>query len=650
MKTDMDFAIPLPDGTRLSARVWIPDYAETEPVPAILEYLPYRKSDGTIDRDETMHPWFADHGYACLRVDRRGCGDSEGLYDDEYSEQELTDGENIIAWIAAQSWCNGRVGMQGISWGGFNGLQLAARAPEALKAVISIGTTVDRFTDDIHYKGGIQLGENIGWAATAGSWFSMPPDPKLRPDWRKAWLERLENAEFLAERWTEQADRGAYWKHGSVCESYDNFNAAILVIGGQHDGYRNAMAAMLEHASGTVQGIMGPWSHKYPHISTIGPSIDYLTLALRWWDRWLKDVDNGADEDGAYRVYVMDSAKPDPSLNYRPGHWLMFDKWPSPEIERQQLPLGEGVMGQDGVFSGVIEPNLDVGRACGEFFPFGFGPGELPDDQSVDDAKSLCFDSEPLTDDTTLIGGPVVRLKLSCDRPRGQVIARLNDIRPDGTVALISLGMLNLRHRDGFDTRHDLIPGEEVEIELRLDQCAYRLPKGHRLRLAISGSYWPYAWPESEGFSLIASGGNVTLPVLNGSAQVVAFDPPQQLTRRACEILAEGHEDKSWTTLEDGTRVLEITGDHGRKEDKDTGLITESKVTERWQINPDDPASAGVEMVWTRGLGRGNWGVRSEVILRMRGLQDVFAIEQEVRAWDGDTLVFEKVQNAKVPR
>ncbi|TJV20271.1 MAG: CocE/NonD family hydrolase, partial [Mesorhizobium sp.] len=144
--------------------VWMPADAADDPVPAILEHLPYRKRDGTIFRDQLTHPYFAGYGYASIRVDMRGNGDSEGLMDDEYSEQELQDACDVIAWAAAQPWCNGNVGMMGISWGGFNCLQVAAKQPPALKAVISLCSTVDRYADDIHYKGGCLLIENFGWA------------------------------------------------------------------------------------------------------------------------------------------------------------------------------------------------------------------------------------------------------------------------------------------------------------------------------------------------------------------------------------------------------------------------------------------------------------------------------------------------------
>ena len=307
-----DMGIPLPDGVRLSARIWMPTDMP-RPLPAILEYLPYRKTDGTAARDHGMHSHFARHDYVCLRVDRRGCGDSEGLFDDEYSEQELQDGVDVVNWIAAQEWCDGNVGMQGISWGGFNSLQIAARAPDPLKAVITIGSSVDRYCDDIHYKGGIQLSENIGWAAVVMSWFSMPPDPQVVGErWRDMWMTRLENTPFLAREWMRHPDRDAYWEHGSVCEDYSAIKAPVLAMGGMHDGYRNTVPLLAANLTAPIKGVAGPWSHKYPHISTIEPSIDYLGEALRWWDHWLKGVDTGVDRDPGYRVYVMDSVRPRP--------------------------------------------------------------------------------------------------------------------------------------------------------------------------------------------------------------------------------------------------------------------------------------------------------------------------------------------------
>lgn len=652
MKILPDMGIPLPDGTRLSARVWMPDSAKSEPVPAILEYLPYRKSDGTAARDHGMHLHFAKAGYVCLRVDRRGCGDSEGLFDDEYSKQELQDGVDIINWIAAQPWCNGRVGMQGISWGGFNGLQIAALAPKPLKAVISIGTTVDRYHDDIHYKGGVQLCENIGWAATVSSWFSMPPDPELRSDWREMWIERLENAPFLASRWMRHADRDAYWRHGSACENYGAIKAPVMVMGGLHDGYRNAMAALVDTLEVPVKGIAGPWSHKYPNISTIGPSIDYLGEALRWWDHWLKGKDTGVADDPAYRIYVMDSIRPDPALDHRPGKWVALDGHPASATQREVFGFGNGRLGEGEVLSAKLETDLACGRASGEFFPFGFGPGELPDDQTVDDARSLCFDSAPLDEARILVGAPRVALSMVAQSRRGQIVARLCDVRPDGASVLITMGIMNLRHRFGFEEKHDMKRGEVCEFPLDLDQAAYRLPKGHRLRVALSTSYWPYCWPEGEDVSLTVRVGTLSVGWIDpATARECQFEDPQPMEQRKYRKLSPPVERKEWHEYpETGQIKLEIHGDHGRREDLENGLVTESAVTETWEILKDDPASAKVEIIWTRSLGRGDWEVSSKVVTRMRGEADQFVVEQQIQAFEGNQLILDRQMSDTIPR
>ncbi|MDP4623047.1 MAG: CocE/NonD family hydrolase, partial [Hydrogenophaga sp.] len=190
--------LTLSDGTRLAMRLWLPTDATDHPVPALLEYLPYRKRDGTVVRDALTHPYLAGHGYACVRVDIRGNGDSDGLMDDEYTPQELSDALEVIAWLSAQPWCSGKVGMFGISWGGFNALQVAALRPPALAAIVTLCSTDDRYEDDIHYTGGTLLNENMGWAATMLAYSSRPPDPLIVGDrWREMWLARLEHEPFL---------------------------------------------------------------------------------------------------------------------------------------------------------------------------------------------------------------------------------------------------------------------------------------------------------------------------------------------------------------------------------------------------------------------------------------------------------------------
>ena len=234
--------IAMGDGCRLAARIWLPDGALDTPAPAILEYLPYRKRDATSLRDEIVHGAFASAGYACVRVDIRGNGDSDGLMEDEYTPAELNDGVAVIRWIAEQPWCSGKVGVIGISWGGFNALQLAALAPEPLAAVVTVCSTDDRYADDIHFKGGCLLNDNLTWSQQMLSYSSRPPDPEIVGErWRELWLHRLENLPLLAANWLRHQRRDAFWKHGSICEDFSAVRAPVLAVGGWADAYSNAV-------------------------------------------------------------------------------------------------------------------------------------------------------------------------------------------------------------------------------------------------------------------------------------------------------------------------------------------------------------------------------------------------------------------------
>ena len=332
--------IPMSDGRRLAARLWLPVDAEQDPVPAILEYIPYRRRDGTRPRDEETHAWVAAQGYACARVDIAGSGDSDGLLLDEYLQQEQDDAVEIIAWLAGQPWCSGKVGMIGISWGGFNGLQVAARQPPALKAVISIASTVDRYADDVHFMGGALLADNMDWGAAFFTYAALPPDPEMvGGGWRKQWLERLEVLRPFPPLWLAHQRRDDFWKHGSVCENYAAIKCPVLGVSGWADGYTAAVFRLAENLSGPCKGLVGPWGHLYPHRGVPGPAIGFLQECVRWWDRWLKGKPTGVEQDPTLRLWLQDSVPPQSHYDHRPGRWIGLESWPAPEIEEARLAL-----------------------------------------------------------------------------------------------------------------------------------------------------------------------------------------------------------------------------------------------------------------------------------------------------------------------
>ncbi len=647
---DADMGITLSDGTRLSARVWRPDDVAGAAVPAILEFLPYRKRDGTCGRDALTHPYFASHGYACLRVDMRGNGDSDGFMTDEYTPQELADAVEVINWIAAQDWCTGTVGMMGISWGGFNALQVAALAPKPLKAIITLCSTVDRFADDIHYKGGCLLNENLGWGATMLSYSSRAPDPALVGErWREMWLERLQAEPHLPELWASHQHRDAYWQHGSVCQDYAAIKAATLAIGGWGDGYKNAVQALIENLDAPVKGIVGPWIHKYPHIAVPEPRIGFLQEALRWWDKWLKGIETGVESDPDLRLFVMDSEEPKPWYDRRSGRWIDQDFRNAPQ---KVLHLGAAGLGENASpFTSVIDSPADTGMASGEYCAIWLGP-ELPSDQRRDDALSTCFETETLDGDIAIVGAPRVTLTLANDTPVAQIAVRLNDVHPNGATSRITYGVLNLSHRDSSETPAPMPAATPTRVSLKLDQIAYTIPAGHRLRLSISNAYWPLIWPAPGASKLTLTTGQIALPLLHeGTGDADRFAPPEAAPPWRTRTLREASNIRETTfDQQSGVTTLRIVDDFGEVEDLDHGLINGSIAREWWDIHPDDPLSAHGRTHWSDRIARGDWSVRTETFSQMWADAQTFHITARIEAYEGDTLIFERDFSSKIPR
>lgn len=649
--------ITLKDGCRLAARIWLPEDAEADPVPAILEYLPYRKRDGTAARDAISHPYFAGHGYAAVRVDIRGNGESDGLMWDEYLKQEQDDALEVIEWLAVQPWCSGQVGMIGISWGGFNGLQVAARRPEALKAIVTICSTDDRYADDIHYKGGCLLGENLGWATTMLSFSSRPPDPALvGEDWRRLWLERLENMPLLVENWLRHQSRDDFWKHGSVCEDFASIEAAVLAVGGWGDAYSNAVPRMLSGIKAPVRGIVGPWIHIYPHFGRPAPAIGFLQECLRWWDQWLKGRETGVMKEPFYRAYMMDAAAPAADYAERGGRWISEAAWPAPDIETLPFVLtADGKLGEDTKVAELSLSSLqDCGRAAGEYCAMTSGAPEWPSEQRYDDADSLCFDGDPLTAPLEIFGAPVVELEVAVDRPQALLAIRLCALDPEGRSSRVTYGTLNLAQRDGPAAPAPLEPGRRYRISVQLDDIAYAIPVGYRLRVAISTSYWPLVWPspETARVTLTAGKSRLLLPRRPPQAETApSFAPAEGAPGLEQEELSPPKTERRVSKdLATGASVLEILDDAGTYRMLSHGLEAGSVYRERYSIHPDDPLSAEAYCAWTQTLGRGNWQLRTEAETKQWADRENFYIEARLKAYEGEAEVFDREWKRSVPR
>lgn len=606
--------IPLGDGTRLAARLWLPEDAEAHPVPALLEYLPYRKRDGTFERDALTHPYLAARGYGCIRVDIRGSGESEGVLTDEYSQQELDDGVEVIAWLASQAWCSGAVGMFGISWGGFNALQVAALRPPALKAIVTLCSTDDRYADDVHYMGGAKLNAGFGWASFFFADMCHPPDPALvGARWKEMWRQRLDALPLFLERWLSHPRRDAYWKHGSVCEDFSAIQCPVWAVGGWTDGYTNAIPRLLEHLQAPRQGLIGPWAHAYPHFALPGPQTGFLQEMLRWWDRWLKGVDNGTMSEPMLRAWMTESVTPAAHHETLPGRWVGEPAWPPPERETRRLHLTDaGLTRAAGTLTAraVCSP-LTLGKHAGQWCPFGRGADQA-DDQSEDDALSLVFETPPLEETVEMLGAAVLALEIESDRPVAQLIARLCDVHPDGPSLRVSFGVLNLTHRDSHEHPAPLVPRQRYRIEIKLNDAGAAFPAGHRVRLALSTCYWPMVWPAPEPATVTIVGGALDLPVRPARAEALRPLPAPEMA-------------SAETSTQVRPGVVRIDR---------LGLELGEDAHFSRHIDGHDPLSATVGMRRTATVARDAWKVRIETHMKMSCTRDAFVLQASVRAFD----------------
>ncbi|MDX6548469.1 MAG: uncharacterized protein QOG33_2019 [Gaiellales bacterium] len=653
--------VPLSDGTKLATKVWLPSDAESDPVPAVFEFVPYRKGDGTASRDEILYRYLAGNGFAGVRADLRGHGESEGVPDDEYTQQELLDGVDVIAWIAEQEWCTGAVGMTGISWGGFNALQVAALRPPALRAIITLCSTDDRYADDVHYKGGAVLAiESTHWANYMLMANAQPPDPQVVGErWREMWRQRVAAVWPLAETWLEHQRRDEYWKHGSVCEDYSAIECAVYAVGGWQDGYTDAIPRLLAGLECPRKGLIGPWGHAWPQVGSPGPAIGFLQECVRWWDHWLRDEPNGIMDEPMVRAWVQDSVPPSPTQRQRPGRWVTADRWPPRFAEAVLWTLNDGSLDEE--VRPTAERRIRGRQTCGLDAGAWCGQGETtddPDDQRAEDGMSMVFDSAPLSQPLAILGAALVTIELASDRPRAAIAVRLCEVRPDGASLLVSRQLLNLSHREGHEHPQLLEPGRRCTAAVELDDIGHRFAEGSRIRVALSPTYWPYLWPSPEPVTLsvfTGAGSSLRLPVipLDAPAPDRQFGEPETAEPLEVVDLAPARTSRALTRdVQTGRSDLAFQWDSGGDAVFPHGMRVAFDNEVVYSIVEGDPLSA--EVCSFHGItyrrDESDWLVRVEARARMTCDLDSFHLEHRLSTWQGDTVVDQRTWSRSIPR
>jgi uncharacterized protein len=470
--------IPLPDGTQLAANLIVPDAAGA--APAIVVYQPYLKDLHGRGAILEWQQHFARRGYAGLIVDIRGTGASDGIMAPPFSPSEREDAVAMLGWIAEQPWCDGTTGMWGISYSGSTSLAAASLRPSSLKAIIPMHGTANELWG-FHRPHGCRPGwwTEASWGPMMVLLSLLPPlsrDPDRR--WARVWRDRLDGLQPLPFVWhTTPFDQ--YMRWGTDATSVE---AALYAVSGWHDYYPQATLDYFNAARGPRRVLIGGWKHEFPDLAMRG-AIDHRSEMDRWWDRWLRGVENGIDREPKICLFHQGEEV-----------WRYEDSWPPARSQLRSF-YADGarrLATTPPEESGQIEHRVDpaVGLHLLPWDPQG-PVTPMPYDRSEDDHRCLTFDTEPLVENMEIVGSPEVVVCLSADEPDFPLHVALCEVAPNGRSTLICQGWVRAAHLGGEALR----PGEVYEFPVPLYATSSRIAQGQRLRLVIAGADFPLLWP-----------------------------------------------------------------------------------------------------------------------------------------------------------
>lgn len=642
--------LTMPDGVKLAVSYWMPSANKPgEKFPVFFEMNGYRKDDLCyLSWDYPVGEYFAKRGYVVAKVDLRGTGDSGGVVPEgEYSQQELSDCVEVIRQFSQKEWSNGRVGMYGLSWGAFNSLMVARRQPPALKAILIAHASDDLYYQDVHFIDGVM--HTDVWEAMMDTYNALPDtiNYALTPEF---FANRFDRTPWHY-RWKENHSDGPVWRQESL-RFQSGVNIPVYIIGGLLDGYRDTVVRLLNSSNKQIKADIGPWKHDWPHNGTPGPNYEWRKKALRWWDHWLKGIDNGIMEEPRFMAFVRDGARPSDKMTTTPGEWRC-GAWPMGGIEGRRLYPGAS---HDlvSVAPGETGPHTLMYKAGGGTGVHGWW-GETSGDMAFDDETSLVFDSEPLTESVEIIGFPKVNLVVSADAPKYQWSVRLEDVWPDGQVSLISGTLINPADRVSRLNPKPLVPGEKTKLSAEIHFTTWRFKPNHKIRLSISNAQFPMAWPTPhKGSTKLYPGADtsIELPVVKVNTLTAACDLPRPEPEAWPPDASYEEKDEGKSTYVNYDRKTgdaEYTcGINQRMTIRDTKYHMVEKNT--WRVNDNDPAHANYEAMTDYTIQPPGRKIKLKMKFSLVSDEENFNLTTIRQLFDGDELVREKRWMKTIPR
>ena len=649
--------VPMRDGVEICAKVTRPDAAGS--FPAIMEYNPYRRLRQPLPdyRDEypPAVPYLVERGYVAVQFDARGTGNSSGWNTDIYNTEEQQDAYEMVDWIAKQPWCSGQVGMIGKSFSAVVQWQVAVQAPPALKAIIVRSANDDVYTEWVYPGGCLRPYMFDSYSGNMNAWNFAPPDPDVVGDrWYEIWQERLQQSAPWGIGYLTHPLQGPYWQQRSLSADYNRVQCAVFVVSGWSDCYPTALLRAFEHLQCPKKALVGPWGHWYGEeaVAVPGPRIDTRPLYQRWFDHWLKGIDNGVMEEPPVTLFVRRYSPPDARMPLaEPGDWRHEHEWPIERIQPRALYLTAGGLSEQP----EGEPDGDdlcyrpgSGIASGIHWGGGVLPWGMPLDQRLDAPQSLVYTSEPLPEELEITGTPRARLYVSSTAAVAYFRVKLIDVAPDGTAKLVRYGGLNATHRNSHETPTPLPPGEVVPLEIPLKAMSYVFAAGHRLQIAIAGADFQNAWPTPQPAThTVHRGGG------HASQLILPVVPAQDNPLAAPQLCPLPPADPQLLNVPDAysiTQDLAARTTTARLEVTTGDAANQLQLKSRFTVDDDRPADATLQATAHYHLQRDGLDIDVHSEESTSSDQDAFHHQVHVRILRDGQPCFEKDWSISVPR